>query len=879
MKKVVFLSFFCAILLSAVYAAPMGWWDDVQLTGTSTESSYPDIEAIGQDFYVVWQEEMGGYYDIFISTSSDYGCNWSVPKNISNSSSDSKFPKVSFLNIKSRVIFIVWQEYITDHYEIYSSRSIDVGSNWITPESISRSNTANATNVDCDWINNFTQTRDEIIVTWQDNRTGNEDIYFTRGYFTGNDPSQPFVWDDGHNPANTDQVQNVTNSLGDQIHPTISDSLQGPMIGGVDNGIIYGIRSEDWGHTWGSVTGFGSVTVPENISDTSVHTADYPDLTWNNSNHAFAWIDNLKILAKIAMGGLNLSWSGEFLIKLGFVDSVDLSSKSGIVHSVFQDEVSGDNQIFYSETTNDGNTWTIPIQLSNSSNNAEQPAIGCDFLGNSPGVVWQDNRDDNWEIYFKRYDDDIPFKPLLPSATGAELAVNVSWRANAECDVVGYNLYRSTTAGNPNTYTVSIAVLVTGTTYYDSPLDPASTYYYVITAVDRAQNESTFSDEVFAQPLPAVPPTSLTAIPGNQDAYLSWTASLTDGSLISGYNLYRSTTGGIPNINTIQIGGLITDTTFNDTGLINGATYYYSSATVDIYNNESDCSNETYCIPILPPPDNFQVLSGNTEAYLSWNTVNNAVGYNLYRRTTATTYAASINGALISGTTYTDTGLTNGETYYYVTTAVDNDSFESNYSNEDWSIPSTDTTPPLIPTNLAAIANYSNDSIGLNWDPSTDASGIKGYNIYRSTTSGTDYTKIASLITNTNYSDNAIAEDIKYYYVVTAVDNSVSQNESGYSNEASTVLQSFPSNTDNVMVYPNPVKLKESNLIFDNLPNGTEITIYSVAGKKIFNVATVNPKWEWNLENNKGKEVAGGIYFYVIRYQNNEIVGKAALIE
>jgi fibronectin type 3 domain-containing protein len=879
MKKVAFLSFFCAILLSAVYSAPIGWWDDVQLTGTSTESSYPDIEAIGQDFYVVWQEEMGGYYDIFISTSSDYGCNWSVPKNISNSSSDSKFPKVSFLNIKSRVIFIVWQEYITDHYEIYSSRSIDVGSNWITPESISRSNTANAINVDCDWIKNFPQTRDEIIVTWQDNRTGNEDIYFTRGYFTGNDTSQPFVWDDGHNPANVDQVQNVTNSLGDQIHPTISDSLQGPMIGWVDNGIIYGIRSEDWGHTWGSISGFGPTPVPENISDTTVNTADYPDLTWNNSNHAFAWIDNLKILAKIAMGGLNLSWSGEFPIKWGFVDSVDLSSKSGIVHSVFQDEVSGDNQIFYSETTNDGNTWTIPIQLSNSSNNAEQPAIGCDFLGNSPGVVWQDNRDGNWEIYFKRYDDDIPFKPLLPSATGAELAVNVSWRANAECDVVGYNLYRSTTAGNPNTYTVSIAALVTGTTYYDSPLDPASTYYYVITAVDRAQNESTFSDEVFAQPLPVAPPTTLTAMQGNQGAYLSWTASLSDGSLISGYNLYRSTTAGNPNTYAIQISTNQTGTTYTDTGLINGTTYYYVSTTVDIYDNESDYSNETYCIPILPPPDNFQALPGNTEAYLSWDTVNNAVGYNLYRRTTATTYAATINGALITGTTYTDTGLTNGETYYYVATAIDNDSFESNHSNEDWCIPSTDTTPPSIPANLAATANYSSDSIELNWDISTDASGIKGYNIYRSTASGTGYIKIVNSITDLSYSDSTINMDIKYYYVVTAVDSSVSQNESNYSNEDSAILQSFPSNVDNIKIYPNPVKPKESNLIFDNLPNGTEIKIYSLTGREVYNITTTNPKWEWELENDKGKKIASGVYYCIINYEGNIIIKKVAIIK
>jgi len=80
------------------------------------------------------------------------------------------------------------------------------------------------------------------------------------------------------------------------------------MIAWGDNGVIYGIRSQDWGNSWGSITGFGPAPIPESISDTSLHTADYPDLTWNSFDHSFSWEYTDKIFAKVAMGGMNLGW-------------------------------------------------------------------------------------------------------------------------------------------------------------------------------------------------------------------------------------------------------------------------------------------------------------------------------------------------------------------------------------------------------------------------------------------------------------------------------------------------------------------------------------------------------------------------------------------
>jgi Abnormal spindle-like microcephaly-assoc'd, ASPM-SPD-2-Hydin len=60
-------------------------------------------------------------------------------------------------------------------------------------------------------------------------------------------------------------------------------------------------------------------------------------------------------------------------------------------------------------------------------------------------------------------------------------------------------------------------------------------------------------------------------------------------------------------------------------------------------------------------------------------------------------------------------------------------------------------------------------TVDLSWTPST-TSGLAGYNVYRSTTSGSGYTKIVSKpITGTTYADNTVAANTDYYYEVTAV--------------------------------------------------------------------------------------------------------------
>lgn len=68
---------------------------------------------------------------------------------------------------------------------------------------------------------------------------------------------------------------------------------------------------------------------------------------------------------------------------------------------------------------------------------------------------------------------------------------------------------------------------------------------------------------------------------------------------------------------------------------------------------------------------------------LNWQASTSTVtGYNVYRSSVSGSAYAKVNGSLVSGVTYADSGVQSGQTYYYVATSVDSNGNESSFSNE-----------------------------------------------------------------------------------------------------------------------------------------------------------------------------------------------------
>jgi cellulose 1,4-beta-cellobiosidase len=87
-------------------------------------------------------------------------------------------------------------------------------------------------------------------------------------------------------------------------------------------------------------------------------------------------------------------------------------------------------------------------------------------------------------------------------------------------------------------------------------------------------------------------PAGVTATAGNNQVTLNWTAS----SGATSYDIYRSTTSGGEGATPYLTG--VTSTSFTNTGLTNGITYYYEVVAVNA-GGLSDVSSEVSATPQL----------------------------------------------------------------------------------------------------------------------------------------------------------------------------------------------------------------------------------------------------------------------------------------
>jgi hypothetical protein len=175
--------------------------------------------------------------------------------------------------------------------------------------------------------------------------------------------------------------------------------------------------------------------------------------------------------------------------------------------------------------------------------------------------------------------------------------------------------------------------------------------------------------------LPAAP-TNLNATAGNAQVSLSWIAS----AAATGYRVHRGTTSGGP-YSTIATD--LPNTSYVDSGVTNGVTYYYVVTAVNAVG-ESASSNQVSATPSAPTipaaPTGLTARAGKRKITLNWMAASGANTYNV-KRSGANGGPYTTIAAGVTGTTYTNIGLSSGVTYYYVATAV-NAAGESANSNQ-----------------------------------------------------------------------------------------------------------------------------------------------------------------------------------------------------
>lgn len=125
-----------------------------------------------------------------------------------------------------------------------------------------------------------------------------------------------------------------------------------------------------------------------------------------------------------------------------------LATSGSEVHLIWMDDRDGNFEIYYNRSTDEGLTWGTDTRLTNDTAHTQFPSISVS--GSVVHVIWQDSRDGNTEIYYKRSSDggiSWGLDTRLTNDTAGSMFASVS--ASGSVVNVLWEEYRD---GNPEIY-------------------------------------------------------------------------------------------------------------------------------------------------------------------------------------------------------------------------------------------------------------------------------------------------------------------------------------------------------------------------------------------------------------------------------------------
>ena len=252
----------------------------------------------------------------------------------------------------------------------------------------------------------------------------------------------------------------------------------------------------------------------------------------------------------------------------------------------------------------------------------------------------------------------VPSAPGAPvlTATGGAGQVSLSWTTpSSAAPIARYHVKRSTTTGTE----ITLAEVPAGTTSYVDLTGASGTWFYTVNAVSAGGPGAASNEQTATATSPAAPAAPvIAATPAGTSITLTWAAPSANGAVITSYNILRSTSpGSETSLATASQGA----TTYTDTGLTVGTTYYYKINAVNSAGTSSN-SNEASAAPTGVVIDaestassDANVNSGNVSS-LTWN---HATGTGANRLLLVYVgYAGIASPPRVSGVTYGGTALT-----------------------------------------------------------------------------------------------------------------------------------------------------------------------------------------------------------------------------
>ena len=352
------------------------------LTQNDDDSVYPQISSSSDNIYIVWQESVGSYgttnYDIFFKKSNDNGDNFGSPINLSDNAGFSEHPQIASVG---NLIYVVWVDDSSGEREIMFSKSSDSGKTFSNSIVISRNSmspyhvelAAEGQNVYVVW-NSFGMETSNIILLSKSNDAGK-----TFGELTeigvGDMETYPKI------AANADEYYIAWDRRDNKATEIL---------------LIKG-HKEDF--KMDNVTQLGKLNnegIDGGESQVAVD-ADHVIVSWASNtpvDRKYIYISSSMNKGNSFANNISLSSTNSSNVENIFIDDN--------LYVVWQDNIDGNQEIFYTKSNTNGTSIYKSINVSNNIGISECPSITVSTSGIH--MIWEDDTTGNHEVLYKRLD-------------------------------------------------------------------------------------------------------------------------------------------------------------------------------------------------------------------------------------------------------------------------------------------------------------------------------------------------------------------------------------------------------------------------------------------------------------------------------------------
>ncbi|MCC7159354.1 MAG: T9SS type A sorting domain-containing protein [Ignavibacteria bacterium] len=356
------------------------WQPDVRLTNDPALSFSGEDRCIsvnGNSIHVVWQEHRDGDAEIYYKRSTNRGDSWSADTRLSSTPHFSGAPSIA---ANQSVVHITWQDQRTSGtLEIYYLRSTDNGITW-GPE-VGLTNDPQSS-----YYPSISVSGTLVYILWEDNRDGNYEIYFKRSTNSGAN------WSSDMRLTNNSAASNYVSAAcsGINIHCSWQDTRDGSTE-------IYYKNSTDAGVTWSAdarLTNDPAASTGSNITVTGANV----NVFWSDQRNG-----NYEIYFKRSTSG-GSNWGPDTRLTNAVDNSLNpcAFSYGPLTAFIWSDMRTGYYKVYYKASSDGGTNWSADLLLSQPGlfGSAFNASIG--ISDSAAHIVWNDNKDGNQEIYYKR---------------------------------------------------------------------------------------------------------------------------------------------------------------------------------------------------------------------------------------------------------------------------------------------------------------------------------------------------------------------------------------------------------------------------------------------------------------------------------------------